>query len=95
MSSFRLDGKTAIITGASRGIGKGIALAFAEHGCNVAFTYSASVNDALSFEKELKGEFIHHWVELHWEVWDLRARFAIYVRCTHKFRTTCSTYRFF
>ena len=49
-----LENKTAIITGASRGIGKGIALAFAEHGCNVAFTYSASVNDALSFEKELK-----------------------------------------
>ena len=49
-----LENKTAIITGASRGIGKGIALAFAEHGCNVAFTYSTSVNDALSFEKELK-----------------------------------------
>ena len=50
-----LENKTAIITGASRGIGKGIALAFAEHGCNVAFTYSTSVNDAQSFVKELEG----------------------------------------
>lgn len=37
-----LEGKTAIITGASRGIGKGIAQVFAEHGANVAFTYSSS-----------------------------------------------------
>ena len=49
-----LENKTAIITGASRGIGKGIALAFAEHGCNVAFTFSTSVNDAQSFVKELE-----------------------------------------
>jgi len=34
-----LEGKTAIITGAARGIGEGIALKFAEHGCNIAFTY--------------------------------------------------------
>jgi len=34
-----LEGKNAIITGAARGIGEGIALKFAEHGCNVAFTY--------------------------------------------------------
>jgi 3-oxoacyl-[acyl-carrier protein] reductase len=33
-----LQGKTAIITGASRGIGKAIAIKFAEEGCNVAFT---------------------------------------------------------
>jgi 3-oxoacyl-[acyl-carrier protein] reductase len=33
-----LDGKTAIVTGASRGIGKAIALKFAEEGCNIAFT---------------------------------------------------------
>ncbi|MGF7139253.1 3-oxoacyl-[acyl-carrier-protein] reductase [Roseimarinus sediminis] len=33
-----LDGKTAIITGASRGIGKAIALFFAQEGCNIAFT---------------------------------------------------------
>jgi len=33
-----LEGKTAIVTGASRGIGKAIALKFAEEGCNIAFT---------------------------------------------------------
>lgn len=33
-----LEGKTAIVTGASRGIGKAIALKFAQEGCNVAFT---------------------------------------------------------
>src|SRR5258706_11405653 len=34
-----LEGKNAIVTGAARGIGEGIALKFAEHGANVAFTY--------------------------------------------------------
>lgn len=33
-----LEGKTAIVTGASRGIGKAIALRFAQEGCNIAFT---------------------------------------------------------
>ena len=49
-----LDGKTAIITGASRGIGRGIALVFAQHGCDVAFTYSSSVDAAKALESELK-----------------------------------------
>lgn len=48
-----LEGKTAIITGASRGIGKGIAEAFAKHGANVAFTYSSSVESAKALEDEL------------------------------------------
>ena len=48
-----LEGKTAIITGASRGIGKGIALAFAEQGANVAFTYSSSVEAANALEATL------------------------------------------
>lgn len=49
-----LTGKTSIITGASRGIGKGVALVFAQHGSNVAFTYSSSVEAANQLEKELK-----------------------------------------
>ena len=48
-----LKGKTAIITGASRGIGKGIAEVFAQNGANVAFTYSSSVEAAEALEKEL------------------------------------------
>lgn len=48
-----LEGKTAIITGASRGIGRGIAQVFAKHGANVAFTYSASAEAARELENEL------------------------------------------
>ena len=48
-----LEGKTAIITGASRGIGKGIALTFAKQGANIAFTYLSSEEKAKSLEDEL------------------------------------------
>ena len=48
-----LDGKTAIITGASRGIGKGIAHKFAEQGANIAFTYLSSEEKAKALEAEL------------------------------------------
>ncbi|MBE14840.1 MAG: 3-oxoacyl-[acyl-carrier-protein] reductase [Dokdonia sp.] len=48
-----LEGKTAIITGASRGIGKGIAEVFAAHGANVAFTYSSSEAAAQELETAL------------------------------------------
>lgn len=50
-----LQGKTAIITGATRGIGRGIAIVFAQQGANVAFTYSSSVQAAEELEKELIG----------------------------------------
>ncbi|MDA0783218.1 MAG: 3-oxoacyl-[acyl-carrier-protein] reductase [Bacteroidetes bacterium] len=48
-----LQGKTALITGASRGIGKGIAEIFAKNGCNIAFTYASSLEKAMAFEQEL------------------------------------------
>ena len=48
-----LEGKTAIITGASKGIGKGIATAFVQHGANVAFTYLSSVEQGQALESEL------------------------------------------
>ncbi len=48
-----LQGKTAIITGATRGIGKGIAEVFAQNGANIAFTYSSSVEAAKKLEKDL------------------------------------------
>ncbi len=48
-----LEGKVAIITGATRGIGKGIAIKFAEQGANVAFTYVSSEEKAKAVEEEL------------------------------------------
>lgn len=49
-----LEGKIALITGASRGIGHGIALKFAEQGANIAFTYLASVEKGEALAKELE-----------------------------------------
>ncbi len=49
-----LEGKTVIVTGASRGIGKGIAEKMAEAGAHVAFTYRSSSDKALVLEKALK-----------------------------------------
>ena len=49
-----LEGKTALITGASKGIGRKIAEKFAEHGANVAFTYLSSVELGQALETELQ-----------------------------------------
>lgn len=49
-----LENKVALITGASRGIGEGIALKFAEHGAHIAFTYLSSEEKALALEEKLK-----------------------------------------
>ena len=48
-----LENKTAIITGASRGIGRAIAKIFAENGCDVAFTYNNSKEAAENLIMEL------------------------------------------
>ena len=48
-----LKGKTAIVTGATRGIGKGVALKLAEQGAHIAFTYISSEEKALTLQKEL------------------------------------------
>ncbi|HNU77279.1 MAG: 3-oxoacyl-[acyl-carrier-protein] reductase [Prolixibacteraceae bacterium] len=48
-----LEGKTAVITGASRGIGKAIALKFAAEGCNVAFTDLFRDESMLNTENDL------------------------------------------
>lgn len=52
-----LEGKTALITGASKGIGRAIAHVYADHGANIAFTYLSSVEkgEALTRELENKG----------------------------------------
>lgn len=51
-----LQGKIAIITGASRGIGKSIAKSFIAQGATVAFTYRSSEEKAIELEKELTAD---------------------------------------
>jgi 3-oxoacyl-[acyl-carrier protein] reductase len=48
-----LTGKTALITGASKGIGRAIAIQYAKEGANVAFTYLSSVEKGQALENEL------------------------------------------
>ena len=40
-----LEGKTVLVTGAAKGIGKAIALAFAKQGCNIVLNYRSNVSD--------------------------------------------------
>src|ERR1044072_1943107 len=49
----QLENKVALITGASRGIGEAIAVKFAEHGANIAFTYLSSDEKAKALEQRL------------------------------------------
>ena len=49
-----LKGKTALVTGASKGIGKAIAIALAKEGCNIVFNYVGSEELAKSSCKEIK-----------------------------------------
>jgi 3-oxoacyl-[acyl-carrier protein] reductase len=49
-----LQNKTALITGATRGIGRGIAISFAKSGANIAFTYLSSDEKAKALEAELQ-----------------------------------------
>lgn len=48
-----LEGKTALVTGASKGIGRSIALRYAAQGAQVAFTYLSSVEKGQALEAEL------------------------------------------
>lgn len=49
-----LEGKNTLVTGATRGIGRGIALEFARQGANVAFTYRSSAQKAESLKAEIE-----------------------------------------
>ena len=50
----RLEGKTAIVTGGTRGVGKAVALAFAQEGANVAINYTRSEDAARAIVKEIE-----------------------------------------
>lgn len=49
-----LNGKCAVVTGASRGIGKAIALKLASLGANIVINYRSSEKEALEVENEIK-----------------------------------------
>lgn len=51
-----LEGKTALVTGGSRGIGKAIALKLAEYGADVAVTYARSADAAEDVKKEIESK---------------------------------------
>ena len=55
MSEKQFEGKSAIVTGATRGIGRAIATELARRGCNVAFNYSKSADEAEKLKGELEG----------------------------------------
>nr|MBQ5605420.1 SDR family NAD(P)-dependent oxidoreductase [Bacteroidales bacterium] len=51
-----LQGKTALITGASRGIGRAIAQMYAAQGCNIAFTYIYEDDEANELTEQLQAQ---------------------------------------
>lgn len=54
MIEKQFDGKSAIVTGATRGIGKAIALELAGRGCSVAFNYSKSADEAEKLKADIE-----------------------------------------
>lgn len=55
MSNKQFEGRSAIVTGGTRGIGKAIALELARRGCNVAFNYARSAEEADTLKAEIEG----------------------------------------
>ena len=54
MQRKRLDGRIAVITGGSRGIGRGIACTFAKEGADIAFSYLSNEKAANLTKKEIE-----------------------------------------
>ena len=54
MSEKIFDGRSAIVTGGTRGIGKAIVTELAKRGCHVAFNYAKSEDEAMKLRDELE-----------------------------------------
>ena len=54
LERFDLTGKTALVTGGSRGIGRGIAIALAEHGADVGIVYRSAADEANSAAERIR-----------------------------------------
>lgn len=63
MNEKQFEGKSAIVTGGTRGIGKAIALELAKRGANVAFNYARSADEAEKVKTEIEGFGVKTFVE--------------------------------
>lgn len=63
MNDEQFEGKAAIVTGATRGIGKAIALRLAKRGSNVAFNFARSVDEAEKVKSEIEAHGVRAFAE--------------------------------
>ena len=54
LNEKQFEGRSAIVTGGTRGIGKGIASELARRGCNVAFNFSKSADEAVKLKNDIE-----------------------------------------